>query len=251
MKDCQNRRPGPSRALKCASPCTQRGGTFLGLILGVLLGLVGALVVAVYVTKVPVPFVERVISRPASDDAAEADRNRNWNPNAALGGKPSKSAAKGDAPADAPSEPTPAPEPAKKAEAPAKPVEAAKAPAEAPVEPKGKTYSSDPLGDLASSKVQAKTVASTTPREVPPQAAAEPFTFFVQVGAFRTPEDAQAQRAKLVLMGLDAKISEREQNGKTVYRVRLGPYERLSDAEKMKEDLAPSGLETALVRVQR
>lgn len=253
MKDCQNRRPGPSRAPKCTPPCAQQGGTFLGLILGVLLGLVGALVVAVYVTKVPVPFVERVISRPASDDAAEADRNRNWNPNAALGGKAAKSAAKADAPTDAPSEPAPAPapEPAKKAEAPAKPTEAAKAPAEAPVEPKGKTYSSDPLGDLASSKVQGKTVAATTPRDVPAPAAAEPFTFFVQVGAFRTPEDAQAQRAKLVLMGLDAKVSEREQNGKTVYRVRLGPYERLSDAEKMKEDLAPSGLETALVRVQR
>jgi cell division protein FtsN len=224
----------------------------LGLILGVLLGLVGALVVAVYVTKVPVPFVERVISRPASDDAAEADRNRNWNPNAVLGGKSAKGTAKADAPADpAPSDAAPAPEPAKKAEAPAKPTEAAKAPVEAPVEPKGKTYSSDPLGDLASSKVQGKTVAATTPREAPAPAAAEPFTFFVQVGAFRTPEDAQAQRAKLVLMGLDAKVSEREQNGKTVYRVRLGPYERLSDAEKMKEDLAPSGLETALVRVQR
>lgn len=253
MKDCQNRRPGPSRAPKCTPPCAQQGGTFLGLILGVLLGLVGALVVAVYVTKVPVPFVERVISRPASDDAAEADRNRNWNPNAVLGGKAAKSAAKADAPTDAPSEPAPAPapEPAKKAEVPAKATEAAKAPAEAPVEPKGKTYSSDPLGDLASSKVQGKTVAATTPRDVPAPAAAEPFTFFVQVGAFRTPEDAQAQRAKLVLMGLDAKVSEREQNGKTVYRVRLGPYERLSDAEKMKEDLAPSGLETALVRVQR
>lgn len=253
MKDCQNRRPGPSRAPKCTPPCAQQGGTFLGLILGVLLGLVGALVVAVYVTKVPVPFVERVISRPASDDAAEADRNRNWNPNAALGGKAAKSAAKADAPTDAPSEPAPAPapEPAKKAEAPAKPTEAAKAPAEAPVEPKGKTYSSDPLGDLASSKVQGKTVAATTPRDVPAPAAAEPFTFFVQVGAFRTPEDAQAQRAKLVLMGLDAKVSEREQNGKTVYRVRLGPYDERDQADDAREKLGAAGVESTLVRVER
>lgn len=250
MKDCLSRRP----LSRLAPGLRQKGGTFLGLILGVLLGLVGALAVAVYVTKVPVPFVDRVISRPASQDAAEAERNRNWDPNALLGGKrtkPADAAPAKDEAATSPDQAATAPEPAKKAEAPAKAAETAKAPTEAPVEPKGKTYSTDPLGDLATAKVQGKTVASTTPREVAPPPTAEPFTFFVQVGAFRTPEDAQAQRAKLVLMGLDAKISEREQNGRTVYRVRLGPYERLSDAEKMKEDLAPSGLETALVRVQR
>ena len=75
--------------------------------------------------------------------------------------------------------------------------------------------------------------------------------FFVQVGAFRTPEDAQAQRARLMLMGLDAKTSEREQSGRTVYRVRLGPYERQGDAEKMKSGLESNGLDAALVRVQR
>jgi len=36
-----------------------------------------------------------------------------------------------------------------------------------------------------------------------------------------------------------------------VYRVRLGPYERQGDAEKMKESLEPNGFEVALVRVQR
>jgi len=237
----------------------QLGGTFLGLILGVLLGLVGALAVAVYVTKVPVPFVDRMISRKASEDAVEAERNKNWNPNASLGGKQVK-------PAETPPTPiqdTPAPAPATDAEAAkarkqaAEDIKAAAAKAEAAakeatVDAKGKVYSSDPLGDLAQAKSGGK-VVTTAPAAAPEPTgkSAEPFTYFVQVGAFRTPEDAQAQRAKLVLMGLDARISEREQSGRTVYRVRLGPYERLSDAEKMKEDLQPSGLETALVRVQR
>jgi cell division protein FtsN len=129
---------------------------------------------------------------------------------------------------------------------------AAKPPAEAAVDPKGKVYSSDPLGDLAQTKAGGKSVSTAkAPSESAATSSAEPFSFFVQVGAFRTPEDAQAQRAKLAMMGLDAKVSEREQSGRTVYRVRLGPYDRLSDAEKMKEDLQPSGLETALVRVQR
>lgn len=232
----------------------QRGGTLLGFILGALVGLAVALAVAVYVTKVPVPFVDRVISRKASEDAAEAERNKNWNPNAMLGGKQAKpsdappAAAKADdANASAATRQTadgnkPAPG---KTEAPVKPA------AEAAVDPKGKVYSSDPLGDLAQTKAGGKSVSTTKAPPEPAAAASEPFTYFVQVGAYRTPEDAQAQRAKLVLMGLDAKVSEREQSGRTVYRVRLGPYERLSDAEKMKDDLLPSGLETALVRVQR
>jgi cell division protein FtsN len=238
----------------------QRGGTFLGLIIGVLLGLAGALAVAVYITKVPVPFVDRVISRPAADDAAEAERNRNWNPNAILGGKkgsqadaPDKGKAK-DAAADAKSD---AKVDAKAADgkgdgkADAKSAKAdAKEPKpqpEATVDGLGKVYSTDPLADMATGKNKGKVVSTSPREEEPPAPKAEPFTYFVQVGAFRTPEDAQAQRAKLMLMGLDAKISEREQSGRTVYRVRLGPYERLTDAEKMKDETAPSGLE----RVQR
>lgn len=228
----------------------QRGGTLVGFILGVLVGLAGALAVAVYVTKVPVPFVDRAVSRKAADDAAEAERNKNWDPNATLNGRPAKTpVAEPPSPEAAAAAPAPAPAPAKKPVAEATVTDAAPAPA-----PKGKTYSSDPLGDLAKTMTQGKAV-STTPRPATDAAAAtapvEPFLFFVQVGAFRTPEDAQAQRAKLVLMGLDAKVSEREQSGRTVYRVRLGPYERQGDAEKMKESLEPNGFEVALVRVQR
>ncbi len=240
----------------------QRGGTVVGFIVGVLVGLAGALGVAVYVTKVPVPFVDRVISRKASEDAAEAERNKNWNPNAALGGKPAQvvKPPEGDTPAAAaPTADDNAAPKAKVSEAP-KPKPESETPVAGPdakeaktEPPKGKTYSSDPLGDLVQSKTQGKTVTTATAdsKAAAPAATAEPFTYFVQVGAFRTPEDAQAQRAKLALMGLDAKVSEREQNGRTVYRVRLGPYEQLNDAERMKDNLAPSGLDTALVRVQR
>ena len=240
----------------------QHGGTVVGFIVGVLVGLAGALAVAVYVTKVPVPFVDRVISRKASEDAAEAERNKNWNPNAALGGKPAQvvkptegeAPVAGAPPADDNAAPkakvSEAPKPKPESETPVAASDAKEAKAESP---KGKTYSSDPLGDLVQSKTQGKTVATATAdsKAAAPAATAEPFTYFVQVGAFRTPEDAQAQRAKLALMGLDAKVSEREQNGRTVYRVRLGPYEQLGDAERMKDNLAPSGLDTALVRVQR
>jgi cell division protein FtsN len=79
----------------------------------------------------------------------------------------------------------------------------------------------------------------------------EPFLYFVQVGAYKTMEDAEAQRAKLSLSGIETKISEREQSGRTVFRVRVGPFEKKEDGEKSKSKLDEAGLETSLVRVQR
>jgi cell division protein FtsN len=93
----------------------------------------------------------------------------------------------------------------------------------------------DPLGDLANAR----------------SASNDPFIYFVQVGAFRTPEDAESQRAKLSLSGVETKVSEREQSGRTVFRVRAGPFDKREDADKTKERLEAAGMETALVRVQR
>ncbi|HEV6964147.1 MAG TPA: hypothetical protein VK305_01935, partial [Roseateles sp.] len=60
----------------------QKGGFVLGLIVGLLVGLAIALGVALYITKVPIPFVNKVPQRTAEQDAAEAERNKNWDPNA-------------------------------------------------------------------------------------------------------------------------------------------------------------------------
>jgi cell division protein FtsN len=66
----------------------QRGSTAIGVILGVLIGLGVALGVAVYVMKVPTPFNSKSTSRTPAQDAAEAKKNKDWDPNAALSGKP-------------------------------------------------------------------------------------------------------------------------------------------------------------------
>src|SRR5512133_3764033 len=65
----------------------QRGGTILGFIIGVVVGLGAALAVAVYVTKVPIPFVDKGQNRSVDQDAVESERNKNWDPNAPLYGK--------------------------------------------------------------------------------------------------------------------------------------------------------------------
>jgi cell division protein FtsN len=188
--------------------------------------LAAALAVAVYVTKVPIPFLNKGQGRTAEQDAAETRRNRDWDPNAPLYGKN-------------PAKPVP---PAPGAAVPAPPVATIPAPPVAPVPapapvPPAKGKSADPLGELAAARAAGP--------------GADPFFYFVQAGAFRTPEDAEAQRAKLSLMGIDAKVTEREQSGRQVFRVRVGPFDKREDADRQKEKLESGGVETALVRVQR
>lgn len=222
----------------------QRGGTLLGFILGALVGLGVALAVAVYITKVPMPFMTKTPPRAGDDAAAEAKKNRDWDPNAGLSSKPAAKAAPADAePAAAAAAVSPAP--AAKAD----PIgELAKAKTEAVAKPAPAAAPSP----VAAAKPAPAPVAAATPAA--PAAAAtgsDPFNYFVQVGAFRTPEDAEQQRIKLSLMGLPARISEREQSGRIVYRVRLGPFEQKGEADKAKEKLDSNGLEAALVRVQK
>ena len=247
----------------------QRGGTLLGLVIGALLGLGIALTVAVYVTKVPVPFMNKNASRPIASDAEEAKKNKDWNPNAPLAGKnpakmaPSVSGDLSEPPEPEPtfSVPDPAPEPIKSAapEAPKKSERSAKTPkpekpettaavpaapapvaVAKPVKPQS-AQSGDPLGDLAKSRAES----------TPASSGSDPFNYFIQAGAYRTEKDAEQQRARLLLLGTQAKVTEREQAGRTVYRVRVGPFSKKDDADKVKDRLDNNSIETALVRVQR
>jgi cell division protein FtsN len=85
----------------------------------------------------------------------------------------------------------------------------------------------------------------------PARSATEPFTYFVQAGAYSRTEEAEQQRARLAMLGYTARITEREQAGRTVYRVRVGPFEQKDQADAARVQLDGSGVEAALVRVQR
>jgi cell division protein FtsN len=84
-----------------------------------------------------------------------------------------------------------------------------------------------------------------------PAVGADPFTYFVQAGAFRNPDEAEAQRARLAMLGISANIDEREQSGRTVYRVRVGPFAQKALADLTIEQLQVNKVDAALVRVQR
>jgi cell division protein FtsN len=227
---------------------SQRGGTLLGFILGLLVGLAGALSVAIYVTRVPVPFVDRGVSRKPAQDEQEAERNRGWNPNAALGSRDAAGAPPAPPPPAADEGGTIVVPPADGRELPAPtPSAAPEAPVARPVAP----APGDPLGDLARSRLGQSAATAAPPPAAAAGPGADPFTYFVQAGAYRTPEDAETQRARLAMLGITAEVSEREQSGRTVFRVRAGPFNQKALADATREQLETSGIEAALVRVQR
>jgi len=227
---------------------SQRGGTLLGFVLGLVIGLIIALGVAMYVTKVPMPFSNKNQSRSADQDAVEAEKNKDWNPNGAIQSKPVTPEAPADATAANPG--------------------AASAGAPNPGAAAAPAVTADPLADLAkkqnpnsaptaSTPAAPAPAASTPPPAATPQpankapATNDPFTYFVQAGAFKSAADADAQKAKLSMMGIEAKVSEREQAGRAIFRVRSGPFDDKDQAEKIKARLDASGMDAALVRVQR
>lgn len=205
-------------------PTRQLGSTLTGFIAGLLVGLGTALAVAVYISKVPIPLVDRGVQRQPDQDAIDRERSRDWNPNASLGGARTPATAAPAAPASLP---------------PASP-----APDNAPAAP---TSPTDPLGELIQSRTPSPGQVATV--QAPPLA--DPFVYFVQAGAFRGQTEADAQRARLAMLGFQAEISEREQAGRPVFRVRLGPFASKVDADIMQERLTGQGIEANLVRVQR
>ncbi len=198
----------------------QRGNFVPGFIAGLLFGIALALCVALYIAKVPVPFVNKVPQRTAEQDAAEIERNKNWDPNGPLSSRQARPPT-ASVPASTPVNTMPPPAP------PAPPV----------------VTRPDPAAILAGRTPPETGLSTKSPTDA--------FIYFVQAGAYSRAEDAEAQRAKLAMSGWLAKVTEREQSGRTVYRVRLGPYDKKDDASQMKASLEGVGVESALVQVQK
>ena len=214
---------------------TQRGGFVMGLVVGLLLGLALALGVALYVTKVPVPFVNKVNQRTAEQDAAELEKNKNWDPNGPLQAKPGARPGAAGSAVGLPAVPPPPATPG----APAVPGAVAGTPGPA-------VAASGPAVAAASAAV-----AKVVPPPASTKPGVDPFTYLVQAGAYARTEEAEQQRAKLAMLGFEARLTEREQSGRTMYRVRVGPFEKKSDAEAAREKLSGAGIDAALVTVQK
>jgi len=72
--------------------------------------------------------------------------------------------------------------------------------------------------------------------------------YILQAGAFSTPADAEATKARIALLGLQARVEEGTANGRTVYRVRLGPYATATEMAEAKQKLSNGGLQALAIK---
>jgi cell division protein FtsN len=249
-------------------PQAQQGGTFLGLVIGVLLGLGISLAVAVYVTKVPIPFVDRGVAGSAEADKAEMARNKNWNPNAAvITVEPPKNLAGVTLPEGVDPPPIPSDAVSSDADIPAPAVmadplgtlalakldgqssDAAEASANT-----GTNQSGDAGGGAPSTEPAAVVRApAPTPTPTPVQSSESKgvTAYIIQAGAFTDVNDAEAQRAKLAIMGVDVRVSVTEKDGVKYFRVRSGPFRDKASAQATSKRLTQAGVDNTVMTIKR
>lgn len=88
--------------------------------------------------------------------------------------------------------------------------------------------------------------AATTPAA---DSAGDP-PYLLQAGAFGASGDAESTKAKVAMLGLSARVESAQINGKTVYRVRMGPYSTASELAEAKQKLASGGLPAMAIKVK-
>jgi cell division protein FtsN len=75
--------------------------------------------------------------------------------------------------------------------------------------------------------------------------------YLLQVGAFQNPADADNLKARLALIGVEASVEPIDLPEKgTQYRVRVGPYSKVEEINRVRQTLAQNGIEASLVRIK-
>jgi cell division septation protein DedD len=74
--------------------------------------------------------------------------------------------------------------------------------------------------------------------------------YLLQAGAFQASGQAEELKAKIALLGLGARVESAEISGKTVYRVRMGPYGTAGDLAEAKRKLSAGGMQALAIKVK-
>ena len=76
-------------------------------------------------------------------------------------------------------------------------------------------------------------------------------TYLLQVGAFQNPADADNLKARLALLGVEAGVEPTNLAEKgTWYRVRVGPYGKIDEINRVRQTMAQNGIEASLVKIK-
>lgn len=104
------------------------------------------------------------------------------------------------------------------------------------------TEAAAPGGTAPASTALATTPAADAGTTTTPAAPAAPSGLQLQAGAFGNAGDAEALRARLALVGQMARIETVQANGRTLHRVRLGPYADVAARDAAQKALADAGV---------
>lgn len=215
----------PRRTATPASRKRSGGGTLLGLFIGLVIGVLIAAGVVWYIFKTPAPFVSKAPPAPSN------------------------------APAAAPAQAAPAPGSATTPMAlPGKPGDPVPANGEKPrfdfykILPGNADAIPDPQ------QAEGKPHETKTPETKSPEAVKEKSEsalkepVYLQTGSFQSAADADGQKARLALMGVEASVQQVMLQDKVWYRVRLGPFKKVDDVNAMRSDLAKQGIDANIVK---
>jgi len=72
-------------------------------------------------------------------------------------------------------------------------------------------------------------------------------SYLIQVGSFRSADDAEALKARLAMLGLVAQTRAVTVNGETWHRVRLGPYDTARAADSARRQLRENGFDSMVL----
>ncbi|WP_376695597.1 SPOR domain-containing protein [Wenzhouxiangella sp. EGI_FJ10305] len=72
--------------------------------------------------------------------------------------------------------------------------------------------------------------------------------YVLQVGSFRSGEDAESQRAKVTLLGLEARVQSVTVDDVTWHRVRVGPFDSAREADGARRRLVDNGFEAMVLK---
>ncbi len=196
------------------------GGFLLGMFAGLLIGLFIALGIALYLNKTPIPFM----SKKAGTEDAKAGKPP------ALAGMPQG----GTTPAAAPPPKVPA-----------------AAAAKAPDKPRFDFYKILAGGEEPVSERELRERLRTAAAPRSQVAAVSQDVYFIQAGAFQNPADADNQKARLAILGFESNVEPTNLPDRgTWYRVRLGPYTKVDELNKVRQSLAQNGIDANLVKLK-
>lgn len=78
-----------------------------------------------------------------------------------------------------------------------------------------------------------------------------PGAYYLQVGSFRKPKEAEAQKARVALLGAVASVQRITVGGDQWHRVRIGPYQDMAKLQAVQRRLSKHQIDALLIRARR